>query len=84
MAVLSVFEGVIGSARAQEKSRLDLPTDGVLYDKVRGRTLTTPDLGPMDGVMDYTLVECLRWHEGRRQVLLGLKLRGFGQCRNHV
>mmetsp|Transcript_26031 Transcript_26031/g.81045 ORF Transcript_26031/g.81045 Transcript_26031/m.81045 type:complete len:226 (+) Transcript_26031:231-908(+) len=66
--------------RAGTNSLLPLSTDestNRLYARVRGRALEG-DHGPLDSVKDYTLVDIVRTVGGRRQLLLGMKKRGFG------
>ena len=64
-------------ARAAADSVLPLATDAPLYDKIRRRT-REDGVEAIGSVKDYTLVECFRTHEGKRQLLLGMKKRGFG------
>ncbi|KAJ1451538.1 NUDIX hydrolase domain-like protein [Pelagophyceae sp. CCMP2097] len=62
-----------------EKSKLDLAMAGDLYDRIKRRTLDVSGIGAVDGVIDYTLVQVPRvLADGRRQLLLGHKKRGFG------
>ena len=64
-------------ARAAANSVLPLATDAPLYDKIRRRT-REDGVEAIGSIKDYTLVECFRTHEGKRQLLLGMKKRGFG------
>lgn len=62
--------------RAVAKSLLPLP-EGPLHDRVKSRKLEA-DVGPLDAIIDYTLVWCMRSVGGEREVLLGKKKRGLG------
>ena len=64
-------------ARSAANSVLPLATDAPLYDKIRRRT-REDGVEAIGSIKDYTLVECFRTHEGKRQLLLGMKKRGFG------
>ena len=64
-------------ARALDASFLPLATDAPLYAKIRQRT-RDDGVEALGAIKDYTLIECFRTHNGRRQLLLGMKKRGFG------
>ena len=64
-------------ARAAADSVLPLATDAPLYDKIRRRT-REDGVEAIGSVKDYTLVECFRTVNNKRQLLLGMKKRGFG------
>ena len=65
-------------ARSAANSVLPLATDAPLYDKIRRRT-REDGVEAIGSIKDYTLVPAhASEDEGKRQLLLGMKKRGFG------
>ncbi|KAJ8609168.1 hypothetical protein CTAYLR_008408 [Chrysophaeum taylorii] len=67
---MAYLQGVVAASR----SKLELGTEGALYDKIRFRQREAGIGCALESITDYTLVECMRGGE----VLLGLKKRGLG------